>query len=269
MKVRAVFLAGLAGLLVFGLAVWTKVPRHDRTWKAHLSRLPEVALDDETFSIATYRNWTYPRGEAPEPAWQDLAQHSIGDVRTVWFLVEPHPGLPVMAHTLVLFEFDTGDMIGLTVEARKEAGESYSALRGGLNAFELIYQWATPRDLLTRRAVFMEKELYRYRLELSQGEAEAYLRAVLEKTQAIEREPRFYNTLTSNCTNELAKAAGLPWHPAFVLTGGSAEALYEMGRISGPEDFGEVREAARIDDRVREIADLDEGSFNAALVSGR
>ena len=44
-------------------------------------------------------------------------------------------------------------------------------------------------------------------LALSQAEAEAYLTALLEKTVSIEQRPRFYNTLTSNCTNELAKAA--------------------------------------------------------------
>ena len=190
-------------------------------------------------------------------------------MRRVWFVVEPHPGLPVMAHTLVLFEFEQGELIGLTVEARKQASEKYSALRGTLNAFELIYQWATPRDLLTRRAVYMDKALYLYPLVLSQAETEAYLRVLLEQTQRIEHHPRFYNTLTSNCTNELAKSAGLGWHPAFVLTGGADKALFDMGRIEGEGDFESIRAKARIDPRVIALAAHDESDFNAGLVSGR
>lgn len=39
------------------------------------------------------------------------------------------------------------------------------------------------------------------------------------------------NTLFPNCTNELARAAGLAWTPEFVLTGGADEFLFERGFI--------------------------------------
>lgn len=268
MNRRAVYYALLASLVVFLVAVNMKTPRHERTWQPHLSRLPIVSLEGDKFSIREYRNWTYPKDEVPVQTWETLSDMDVTDVKRVWLVVEPHPGLDVMAHTLVLFEFKQGEMIGLTVEARKQADETYSALRGTFNAFELIYQWASPRDLLTRRAVYMDKALYMYPLVLSHSEAEAYLRTLLEQTQHIEDHPRFYNTLTSNCTNELAKSAGLAWHPAFVLTGGADKALFEMGRIAGPRQFDVVKAHARIDGLVIKKASRDEAAFNAALVSG-
>ncbi len=265
--VRPVLLGGLAAFGAFLIAVVTKEPRHDRDWYAHLSRLPHVDLEGGAFSIAPYGNWTYTE-EAPEDrVWTEVPARRIADVRRAWFVMEPHPGLPVMAHTFVLFEFGEGDLVGLTIEARKEKREDYSAIAGAFNKFELMFYWASPRDLMTRRAVMMDRALYMYRLELSQGEAEAYLTALLEKTISIERRPRFYNTLTSNCTNELAKAAGLAWDPAFVFTGGADKALYRLGRISGGDGFDAVHERARIDGVVRDIADLPEAEFNAALVA--
>lgn len=262
-------LACLAALAVFGVAVTTKPARHDRVWRTHLSRLPIVSLTEKSFSIETYRDWTYADDAPVRQAWRGLPAHDLADVRRVWLIVEPHPGLDVMAHTLVVFEFETGEPVGLTVEARKQAGEPYSVVRGALNAFELIYQWASPKDLLTRRAVMMDKELYLYPLKLSQAEAEAYLRALLEETVRIEARPRFYNTLTSNCTNELAKTAGLPWRPAFVLTGRSAEALYAMDRIDTALPFEALQTRARIDLLVREIADLEAPEFFATLTRER
>ena len=268
-KFRGLLLASALAFGLFSFTVAIKQPHHTRKWQTHLSRLPIVQLDEGVFSITQYRDWTYASDAPKEQRWRESASFELANVRQAWFVVEPHPGLPVMAHTLVLFEFRDGDMIGLTVEARKERHESYSAVRGVLNAFELIYQWATPKDLLTRRAVMMEKELYLYRLDLTQAETEAYLRAVLEKTQAIEAKPRFYNTAVSNCTNELAKSAGLDWHPAFVLTGTADEALFDMGRIKGDGDFAAVRTAARIDPLVREKAHLPRMAFHRELVSGR
>jgi len=42
------------------------------------------------------------------------------------------------------------------------------------------------------------------------------------------------NTLFSNCTNELARAAGLAKTPEFVLTGGADECRFEQGFVSAP-----------------------------------
>jgi hypothetical protein len=264
--ISPILVAALAAFGVFLLAVVTKQPRLDRDWYPHLSRLPHVDLQDGTFSIAPYGDWTYTEEDANEMVWSALPPHRISDVHRVWFVMEPHPGLPMMAHTFVLFEFGEGDLVGLTIEARKETRETYSALAGAFNKFELMYYWASPRDLMTRRAVMMERELYMYPLALSQQEVEAYLTALLEKTVSIKRRPRFYNTLTSNCTNELAKAADIPWHPAFVLTGGADGALYARGRISGEGSFDDVSAKAQVDACVRENASLPQAAFNAALV---
>ncbi|MEZ5947267.1 MAG: DUF4105 domain-containing protein [Hyphomonas sp.] len=262
-----VLLGALAAFGLFLFAVVTKQPRHDRAWYPHLSRLPHVELEGGVFSIAPYGNWTYTEDAPKDMVWTEVPPHRISDVRRVWFVMEPHPGLKMMAHTFVMFEFGEGDLIGLTVEARKETREEYSALAGAFNKFELMFYWASPRDLMTRRAVMMDRELYMYPLELTRGEAEAYLTALLEKTISIEQRPRFYNTLTSNCTNELAKAAALPWDPAFIFTGGADKALYRLKRIAGEGGFDAVHERARVDQRVREIADLPETEFNAALVA--
>jgi hypothetical protein len=262
-----VLYAVLAAAGVFLLAVVTKQPRHDRDWYPHLSRLPHVDLQDDVFAIASYGDWTYTEEAPADMAWSAVPPHRIADVRRVWFVMEPHPGLAVMAHTFVMFEFGEGDLVGLTIEARKETRETYSAPGGAFNKFELMYYWASPRDLMTRRAVMMDRELYMYPLQLSQAEAEAYLAALLEKTASIELRPRFYNTLTSNCTNELAKAAGLPWHPAFILTGGADKALYAQGRISGAGGFEAVQARARVDACVRKNAPLSQAAFNAALIA--
>ena len=265
--VRPILLGIVGAVCVFVLAIATKVPRHDRDWYPHLSRLPHVALEGGVFSIAPYGDWTYTEDVPKDMVWTAVPPHKVSDVRRVWFVMEPHPGLAVMAHTFVMFEFGAGDLIGLTIEARKETRESYSALAGAFNKFELMYYWASPRDLMTRRAVMMDRELYMYPLQLSQGEAEAYLTALLEKTASIERRPRFYNTLTSNCTNELAKAAALPWDPAFIFTGGADAGLYRLKRITGEGGFDAVRTRARVDACVRENAALPQAAFNAALIA--
>ena len=117
--VAPVLYAVAASLCVFLIAVMAKQPRHDRDWYPHLSRLPHVDLADGVFSIAPYGDWTYTEDDPDERVWTAVPPHQISDVRRVWFVMEPHPGLKLMAHTFVLFEFGEVDLVGLTIEARK------------------------------------------------------------------------------------------------------------------------------------------------------
>ena len=75
--------------------------------------------------------------------------YSVEELEQVWLMVEPHPGLELMAHTLVLFEFSDDRLLGLTIEARREKHESYSAFWGNWGEFELLYVWASAQDLLS------------------------------------------------------------------------------------------------------------------------
>jgi hypothetical protein len=257
-----VALAVAAGLLAL---LFGRAPRTDRDWAPHLAVTPRVELAEGRFTVAPVTDWSYG-ADGPASQGYTAAAEAIAEVRNVWFVLEPHPGMEPMAHTLVLFEFPGDRLVGLTIEARREADEAYSAFRGAFNAFELAYIWSTARDLLARRAVMLDHDVLVYPLALDQAQKERFLTRLLTRTQELETRPRFYNTLVSNCTNELAKSALLDWSPAFILTGYSAQRLFELGLIPG-EDFETARAAARMTDAVRGWRDLDAAEFDRALLA--
>lgn len=265
MRGRPILLAAFAALAVFLAVVWGKAPSDDRDWQPHLSRTPDIATANGQVRIAPVRDWTYEEKGPVSTDWRDGAEIDPAALKQIWFVSEPHPDIPMMAHTLVLFEFEDGQFLGLTIEARKQTHERYAPIEGAFRRFELIYVWAEPRDLLTRRAVHLEHELYIYPLKLSAEQARAYLEALLERTDALSRKPRFYNTLHSNCTNELAKTAGVGWRLAFVLTGRADRALYDAGLIEG-KSFGQAKAAADMTAAVKSLNGLSSAAFNAALL---
>lgn len=258
-------------LLLVAAVAWHRTqierPRLDRDWEPHLALMPVIEAREDAFHLALATDWSYtPEGPAERNYTSFAARH--GDLRNVWFVIEPHPGFRPMAHTLVLFEFAGDRVIGLTIEARRERTEDYSALAGAFNAFELAYIWSTPRDLLTRRAVMLAHDVFVYPLALDEGQKRRFLDRLIRETQEVSTTPRFYNTLVSNCTNELAKLALLDWHPSWVLTGYSTERLYELGLIpSEGKPFADVRALARLTDDARDWAALDAASFDAALLA--
>jgi hypothetical protein len=217
----------------FGAASCATGPaRADRDWHPYLARTSHVDLADDRFTIAPVSDWSYQRQGPISESYIEAAQ-SIDALRQVWFVLEPQPGSSVAAHTFLLFEFEGDRLLGLTIEARREANEDYSALAGIWNKYELSYLWASARDLLTRRAVMLDHEVFVYPVAVTSEQRRTLLRNLLERTDALEQRPRYYNTLFSNCTNELAKAAGFHWAPAFILTGQSDEYLFRRGVIPG------------------------------------
>lgn len=263
---RPILLGALAAAIPFFATVYTKVPSHDRDWQNHLAIAPKVVVSGRSAIITPVRDWTYDAVGAVSEDWLGSREIDLGQLKQAWFVVEPHPGIQVMAHTLVLFEFRNGDLLGLTIEARKQTHEKFAPLAGAFRRFELVYVWAEPRDLLTRRAVYLDHELYIYPLDLTPDAERTYLRALLERAARLHEQPRFYNTLFSNCTNELAKTADLGWQPAFVLTGRSDEALFDKGLIAGAS-FEDARQEADMTGVVKALNGASPETFNQALLA--
>ncbi len=143
-------------------------PRTDRDWVANLSVMPKVDLGADDFSLDPVMDWSYTAdGPATKTSTSFTAKYA--DIRNAWFMVEPQPGQPYAAHTLILNSSSPDDIVGLTVEARLEKTETYSAVDGLFNKFELAYMWNTAKELLTRRATFLKKDIYVYPLALTRG----------------------------------------------------------------------------------------------------
>lgn len=259
-------IACIALILLMGSAAkMTGPPRADRDWHPYLANTPDVTLTEEGFSVTPVSDWSYDwRGPTSET--YIASSYDFDQLREVWFMLEPQPGSQLAAHTLLLFEFEGDRLLGLTIEARRERGEEYSALRGVFNAFELSYIWATARDLLIRRAVMLDHEVFVYPVAIADEQKRALLRNLLVRTESLETRPRYYNTIVSNCTNELAKAAGFQWAPAYILTGRSDEYLFRRGVIPG-ETFVGAHARSDMTGFIRALNQIPAERFDAELLA--
>src|SRR5258708_26216019 len=108
-----------------------------------------------------------------------------------------------IAYTTVNWEFDDGQHLAISIETRKEKGESYSALRGFFRQYELYYVLADERDLIGLRANYRGEEVYLYRLRVPASQARALLVDYLNTVDQLADHPQWYNALTQNCTTTI------------------------------------------------------------------
>lgn len=260
-------IASIVAILILGSAAnMLSPPQMLRDWYPYLSRTPDVEMTDAGFSVSPISDWSYDWGRETATTYRDSASFDFDQLRGVWFMLEPQPGSQLAAHTLLLFEFESDRLLGVTIEARREAGEGYSAFHGQFNAYELIYVWASARDLLVRRAVMLDHEIFLYPVAITEEQSRTLLRRLLQRTDELSSRPRYYNTVLSNCTNELAKAAGFHWAPAYILTGRSDEYLFRRGIIPG-DSFAHAHARSDITEFVQALNQAPPPAFDAALLA--
>lgn len=211
-------------------------PSDSRNWLPEYERTASATLASTTATITNVRDWSYTDAIASTD-WTTATVDTADVVRT-WFVLEPFADYEGIGHTFLVFEFRDGSALSFSVQARQEVGESYSAIRGLFNSYELAYQWGTERDFIGRRLVYLAHPVRMYPLELTEADGAALLRSLIRETNELAETPRFYNTLTANCTNMLAKIVNeyypnsLPFHHSWVLTGFADEYLMKEGLIT-------------------------------------
>jgi hypothetical protein len=258
MRKRA--LLALAGLLAVGaIALGVAHPRADRVWIPQQAVMAHADIRGDSVSITRVRNFSYRSEDQFAPTYDDR-RYDLAKLESVWFIVTPfskHWRGP--AHTFVSFGFADSQYVAISVEARREPGETYGPLTGLFNQFELIYVVGDERDLIGSRAVYGGYDVYVYPITTTRERMRAMFVEMLERSNALATRPEFYNTLTNNCTSNVVDhvnhivPSAVPHGIKTILPGYADEVAYSLGLIDNSISLDEARRRFRVNDRARQF----------------
>ncbi|HYH10673.1 MAG TPA: DUF4105 domain-containing protein [Thermoanaerobaculia bacterium] len=249
-RVVAIGVAAVAA--VFGLLVVLRRPSNDRKWAPDQERLAHADIREPLVTIHDIRNFTYRSTTDYTPGYYDKT-FDLRKLDSLWFVVEPF-GRGGAAHTFVSFGFGDQDFVGISIEIRKEVGESFSVIGGMLRNYEVMYVVGDERDLIGLRANHRRDEVYLYRIRATPEAMRAMFLAMLQRANALREKPEFYNTLTNTCTTNLYDHVNeivpgrIPFHTAVLLPAGADRFAHDLGLLDTNVPFAETKRAARIND---------------------
>lgn len=255
-------------------SVFNREARNDREWAEEFVRTPDAQVTDGVVTLTNLRDWTYAKDATLSRGWIDEVTVNPADITQVWFMVEPSPKLRAIAHTYLSFEFSDGAVLSLSVEARRLQGQNYSPLLGLFRKYELTYSWGMERDFLARRILLLGHHMYMYPLILKEGTAARLFLALSDTTADLAAHPRFYNTLTANCTDVLAKTVNrifphqLPYDLSWNFPGSSDAYLMRMGYIASSTSLAIARtthDLAQYKDTISSFATSSQEIFNSKI----
>lgn len=241
---------GLAAALTSAGWMWI-TPSQDGDWPAEVRHLARAAIDGDRVTIRNVRNFDWQGTDRFVERWEDRS-YSLASLDRLDLTTSYWAG-PHIAHVMLSFGFDTGEQLVASIEVRRRRDQEYSTLKGFFRNFELIYILGDERDLIRLRTTFRKERVYLYRLRAPPTVVRRVFLEYLRTVNGLAAEPRFYNTLTTNCTTQIRMAgiaAGLaiPWDWRLLLTGHTPEFLYARGSPDTRLPFEELRRRAEIND---------------------
>ncbi len=267
------FLKGLViALLPVGAVAlwWTSIPASNtRDWTPDVARTARATFDGSRVTIQNLRNFKYRSDSDYDQRWETRT-YNLDRIRGVDLFLS-FWGPTQIAHTIVSWDFDDGQHLAISIETRKQKGQSYSALRGFFRQYELYYVVADERDLVELRTNYRGEQVYLYRIRAPASQARALLVDYLEEVNRLADHPRWYNALTQNCTTTIrghAQNVGaggrIDWR--LLANGHLDQLLYERGQLDTDISFDQLR--SRSDVTARAKAADDSPDFSARIRQG-
>jgi hypothetical protein len=238
-----------AGILVF--VVWSSTqPSNERDWQSDVAVLPYANLDGHQLTVGNIRNFDYRSETDFTPAYYDRTfdmrrLDSLDLVAAYWMG-------PAIAHLFLTFGFGD-DHLAISIEARKERTEAYSSLKGFFRQYELVYVVGDERDLIRVRTNYRKnppEDVYLFAVQSNPENIRRLLLDYVRDINGLRQRPRFYNTLTTNCTTMILTHARVNGHVDYswkvLLSGYAPEYAYDAGRLGGALPFAELKRLAHI-----------------------
>lgn len=276
---RTLTLAGISvGLLVVlgGGAVHLREPAADRNWTPDNARVPEVRFDGHTATVHNVRNFEWRSESEFTERWESRT-YDLDRLESVWFIVEPFGDVRGPAHTFMSFGFADSagaiDYVAVSVELRKEAGESYDPIRGMLREYELTYVVGDERDLVRLRSNIRRDSVYLYRVRTTPEKGRILFRAMLERAARLGTTPEFYHTVTNSCTMNIVNHVNaiaphrVPSSYKVLLAAYADELAYDLGLLDTTRTLSELKREALINPLA--LAATDDPAFSARIRANR
>ncbi len=240
-------------------------PTNEGPWLPHYERMPVLETTTDQIIIRQFRRARYDDSGRIIRLNYSTRTVDLQRLESVWYGISEFAS-PGLAHTFLSFDFGDRDPVVISVEARMRPDQSYSPMAGALDNYHLIYVFADERDIIGVRT-HKRKESVRFMpISVTKDRMKQLFLDMADRANSLARNPEFYNTFTSNCTNNIMQQTRVSaWQyyldPRIILPAYSDSIAYEFGVVDQNYSLAQHRAAALLD--ASTFSDSDDHFYDA------
>lgn len=252
----------LQGVLIYlalhaALLLWwnTLTPSHQRLWEDDVAQMTSGHVEGDQVTLSNVRNFIWHSETDYTPRWE-TREYDLSQLQSVDMLTS-HWGIGAIAHVLVSFGFADGQFVTFSVEIRKKKGQQFSSIAGFFKQYELSILATDERDAVAVRPNVRGEDTFLYRIDMPPAIRRQLFLSYIEQANQLVEQPRFYNTVTTNCTTLVFGmmqhiSGGLPLDSRLLLTGYLPSYIEEQDGLTDGFNLSQLRTAGRITERSKQ-----------------
>jgi len=239
---------------------------NDKNWAAECAKLPLITKSEDKIRVDNFRHFIYEDSTTIENyRSQDF---DLNQLEGTDLIISYWDNFRSIGHTFLSFRFNNGQNLAISLEVRKEVGESYHPAKGLFKQFELIYIFGDERDLIPLRTEVRREQSFLYPMKLNKEHSKLLLLDIIKTTNELHENPQFYHTFGRNCTTGMINHFNsiddfdIPFSKKVLLNGISDFYAYELGGLPNDLPFDILKRSCFISDTVEQISLNDQFSLN-------
>ena len=258
-------------LLPFALAFscllvwWHRIaPSNDRIWADDVAQMTTGTVENNIVTLHNVRNFMWRSNNDYTARWE-TRHYDLNQLRSVDMIMSYWKGAAI-AHMLISFGFENEQHVVFSVEIRREKTEEFSEIGGFFKEFELSVIAADERDVIRVRTNVRGENTYLYNVHMPIPAMRSLFLAYVEEANSLVQKPRFYNTITANCTtlvyHMMKRIVGyLPLSHRLLFSGYLPEYVYHVGGLDQRYSLKELRTWGHITARAEAADQSDDFSI--------
>jgi Domain of unknown function (DUF4105) len=253
--------AGLA-LASFALAFailliwWRRIrPTNQRDWADDVAQITRGTIEGPLVTLRNVRNFDWRSNVDYTQRWETRT-YDLNRLRSVDMIMSYWDGWAI-AHMLISFGFGDGQYVAFSVEVRRQKNKTYSEIGGFFKRDGLSIIAADERDVIRVRTNVRGEDDYLYRIRMPLAAMRSLFLGYVEQADNLVDTPRFYNTITVNCTmlvyHMMQRIVGyLPWSYRLLFTGYLPAYVYRVGGLDQRYTLAQLKTLGRITERAKQ-----------------